>query len=470
MKPNIIFILADDMGYGDFSAFNNGLSETPNLDCLMQDGVCLTQAYTGSTVCNPSRACLMTGRYPHRTGSIDTLEWWGVEKLSLRETTLADVLKRAGYATGLMGKWHLGSFDDRYHPMRRGFDESVCFRGGMHDYYQWRIEFGDTARRNDGRYMTDIWTSEAVDFIHRHKEEPFFLHVTYNAPHGPLQCPEEEVAPFRGKEGIHDDVATIYGMIRRMDKGVGQILDTLDACGLTDNTIVIFSSDNGPDLSGTSKRFNCNFNGMKTNCWEGGIRVPQIVRWPAGLPAGKRIDEFVHFSDWYPTILTMAGATLPDDQLPLDGVDVLPVLRQERASSRKPRCWQWNRLQPVPDCNAAIRDGDWKLVRPWVKGAFNTTEDCWLWVSMYGPEHFLYNGYIDRPWPEREYGAVPPPLLYNIATDPYETSDVSAGNPHIVARLERDLAAWFDEVEQDRATTPEYIAREARWAEIRAGH
>ncbi|MBM4456191.1 MAG: hypothetical protein FJ011_00265 [Chloroflexi bacterium] len=134
LRPNVVFILVDDMGYGDFSAFNGGLSNTPALDALLAESVCLTQHYTASPVCNPSRAALLTGRYPHRTGSIDTLEWWGLERLALRETTLADLFKTAGYATGLVGKWHLGAFDPRYHPNRRGFDEAVCFRGGMHDY------------------------------------------------------------------------------------------------------------------------------------------------------------------------------------------------------------------------------------------------------------------------------------------------------------------------------------------------
>ena len=170
-KPNIVFILVDDMGYGDFSRFNGGLSATPVLDGLIDESLCLTQHYTASPVCNPSRACLMTGRYPQRTGSIDTLEWRGLERLALRETTLPDMLKAAGYATGLVGKWHLGAFDPRYHPNRRGFDETVCFRGGMHDYYQWRVEWGDSPRRTDGRYLTDVWTEEAVQFIERHHSQ-----------------------------------------------------------------------------------------------------------------------------------------------------------------------------------------------------------------------------------------------------------------------------------------------------------
>ncbi len=171
-RPNILFILADDLGYGDFGAFNGGLSETPILDGLLQESVCFTQHYAASCVCNPSRAALLTGRYPHRTGSIDTLEWRGLERLALRETTLANLLQRAGYVTGLVGKWHLGAFDPRYHPLARGFDEAICFRGGMHDYYRWRLEFDHTIVRADGRYLTDVWTEEAVRFIERHRTSP----------------------------------------------------------------------------------------------------------------------------------------------------------------------------------------------------------------------------------------------------------------------------------------------------------
>ncbi len=460
-RPNLLFLLADDLGYGDLSAFNGGLSDTPTLDALVQEGVCFTQQYCASPVCNPSRACLLTGRYPHRTGSIDTLEWWGLERLSLRERTLAEMLQAAGYATGLVGKWHLGAFDPRYHPLRRGFDETVCFRGGMHDYYQWRVEWGETARRTDGRYLTDLWTEEAVQFLERHQREPFFLHVTYNAPHTPLQAPEEDIAPFRDKPGLSRAVSTLYGMIHRMDVGIGRILETLDRLGLRDNTIVVFTSDNGPQFGGAGEdcldRFNCNFRGAKGHTYEGGIRVPLVARWPDGLPQRREVHDMAHFADWLPTFLEMTGVPLPADHLPLDGVSLLPALRGETGRTVTKRCWQWNRYEPVYECNVAIRDGDWKLVRPWLEG---TGPDIvcgqWLWVSMYGPEHFLHNGLIPRPYPPRTLGAPRPPELYNLRDDPYEEHDLVAQRPDLALRLQTELENWADEVERDRRETPEY--------------
>lgn len=463
-KPNIVFILADDMGYGDLSAFNGGLSHTPALDALMAQSLCLTQHYTASPVCNPSRACLLTGRYPHRTGSVDTLEWWGLERLSLRERTLADMLKQAGYATGLVGKWHLGAFDPRYHPARRGFDETVCFRGGMHDYYQWRVEFGDAVCRTDGRYLTDVWTEEAVQFLHRHRQGPFFLNVTFNAPHTPLQAPDEDVEPFLGKAGVPTrSVATLYGMLHRMDAGVARILETLDQLGLSENTIVCFTSDNGPQLGGTGDdcltRFNCNFHGSKGTVWEGGIRVPMLLRWPAGLPGAGTVNDMVHFADWLPTLLAMAGVPLPKDSLPLDGRDVLPLLRGETASTSPVRCWQWNRYDPVITCNAAIRDGDWKLVRPMIPALREVPDLHWLWVSMYGPEHFEHNGICRGRYPMPPAPSPLPMELYNIREDPQEAHNLVAQRPDVVARLQRGLENWFEDVERDRRATPEYLQR-----------
>jgi arylsulfatase A-like enzyme len=456
MKPNIVFILADDMGYGDFSAVNKGLSQTPALDQLMSESICLTQQYTASPVCNPSRACLMTGRYPHRTGSIDTLEWRGLERLALRETTLADVLRGAGYSTGLVGKWHLGAFDRRYHPLNRGFDESVCFRGGMHDYYDWRLEFNEAVVKGDGRYLTDVWTEEAVRFIHRHQTEPFFLHVTYNAPHTPLQAPDEEVQPFLNTGKFNKGVSTLYGMLKRMDHGVARILETLQKCGLADNTLVMFTSDNGPQFGGEGEncltRFNCHLHGAKGSVYEGGIRVPMLLRWPDGLDGGRQIDDMVHFSDWFPTVLSLAGVPVPP-ALKIDGVDILPVLRGEKDKACTKRFWQWNRYTPLVTCNAAVRDGDWKLVRPAIPQAM-TAPCCnpWLRISMYEPERLIESGPITDPEPARTLPAPPAPELYHIAEDPLETANLAGKYPAVAHRLLRDLENWFEDVERERAT------------------
>ena len=454
-RPNIVFILADDMGYGDFSALNGGLSSTPTLDALIAESVCLTQQYTASPVCNPSRAALMTGRYPQRTGSIDTLEWWGLERLALRETTLADVLRGAGYATGLIGKWHLGAFDPRYHPNARGFDEAVCFRGGMHDYYNWRLEYNDAVRRADGRYLTDVFTEEAVQFIARHRDEPFFLHLTYNAPHTPLEAPLEEIQPFAETGQFTRGVSMIYAMIHRMDSGVARVLEALERHGMQENTIVLFTSDNGPQFGGQGEhcttRFNCQFNGAKGSVYEGGIRVPMLVRWPAGLDGGRYFHDMVHFCDWFPTILAAAGVDVPA-HLQLDGVNVLPVLRGEGGRVERRRFWQWNRYQPLVTCNAAMRDGDWKLVRPAIREAMHVPDIHWLWVSMYGPEHFLRNGIFGQPYPEREVPPPPPPELYNMAEDPLERENLADRYPERVRQMVCELETWFEEVEAERAT------------------
>jgi arylsulfatase A len=464
--PNVVLVLVDDMGYGDLGCFGNEAVETPCLDALAGEGVSLLQHYAGSPVCAPSRAALMTGRYPHRTGAIDTLEGRGLDRLALREVTLADAFKAAGYATGLFGKWHLGALDPRYHPNGRGFDEFAGFRGGWSDYYQWRLDYNGSFCRADGRYLTDVFTDEAVGFIERHAGEPFLLHVTYNAPHTPLQVPEEDVAPFRETDRFPEGVARIYGMNRRLDRGVGRILEALGRHGLARNTFVLFTSDNGPQFgvdrhsllrgqSGadgpdmTTTRFNAHFNGCKGNVYEGGIRVPAILRWPAGLEGGRRLGAFVHFTDWFPTLLEAAGVEEPD-HLPLDGGSVLAALRGEPCEASERRFWQWNRYTPVGTCNAAMRDGPWKLLRPVIREAMGVTpEDLAMDRRLkYEPE--AISDIRRDPEPERAIPRPPPPMLFNIEDDPYEEHDLAADQPGRVRRMEAALGRWFEEVEAER--------------------
>ena len=441
------------MGYGDIGAFGNDAVETPNLDSLASQGLRLTQQYSGSPVCAPSRAALLTGRYPHRTGAIDTYEGRGVDRLALREITLADVLKRAGYATGLVGKWHLGALDPRYHPNARGFDETVCFRGGWSDYWQWRLDYNGAYRKADGRYLTDVFSEEAVSFIDRHAREPFFLHLTYNAPHFPFQAPDEDAEPFRQTGKLTEVVSLIYGMNRRMDRGVGRALEALDRNGLTEDTIVLFASDNGPQFGGEgemcSDRYNGYFNGCKLLVYEGGIRVPGIVRWPAGLDRGSAVGGMIHFTDWLPTLAAAVGVSLPDGP-PIDGRNVLPALRGEGSGDYGPRFWQWNRYTPVGTCNAAMRDGAWKLVRPVIWEAMVVApEDGELDLRLkYEPEGIT--DIIHDPEPERTIPNAPPAQLFDIDDDPFEQHDLAARHPDVMGRMQQDLDNWFDSVETDR--------------------
>jgi arylsulfatase A len=272
--------------------------------------------------------------------------------------------------------------------------------------------------------------------------------------------PPEEEALFSGNDALTRGVAIIHAMIHRMDAGVARILETLDRLGLRENTIVFFTSDNGPAFGGQgdmcTTRFNCQFHGAKGSVYEGGIRVPMIIRWPGGVQAGKQVDEMVHFCDWLPTILAMAEVELPTDNLPIDGVDVLPVLRGEKGKVETKRFWQWNRYTPLVTCNAAVRDGDWKLVRPAIREAMNVPDIQWLRVSMYEPEHFIANGIIREPDPPREVPPPPPPELYNIAEDPLEQANLADKYPEIAHRLLRELETWFEQVESDRTSIPDH--------------
>jgi arylsulfatase A len=453
VRPNIVLILADDLGYGDLGGYNGGLSQTPALDALATEGLCLSQHYSASPVCAPARASLLTGRYPHRTGAIDTLEMRGLDRLALRETTIADLVRRAGYATGLVGKWHNGALDARYHPNRRGFDEFAGFSGGWQPYFNWRLDRNGTETRTDGRYLTDVFTDEAVDFIRRHAREPFFLYLAYNAPHFPFEAPEEDVRPFASTGRFTGAVATLYGMLRAMDRGVARVLETLAREGLAENTLVLFSSDNGPQFGGTGEactdRFNCGYRGAKGLVYEGGIRLPMLLRWPAGFDGRRELDALVHLTDWLPTLLHVAGAEAPNGLI-LDGVDQLPLLQGERGRVPTTRFWQWNRYTPALECNAAMRDGDWKLVRPSIAECMQLARaDFAMDVdAKLRPER--YTDIERRPEPLREAFRVPPAELFNLAHDPFEREDRAAFEPQRAARTERSLEAWFEEVELER--------------------
>jgi arylsulfatase A len=453
-KPNIVFILADDMGYADIGALNFGAAQTPALDGLMREGIFLSQHYAASAVCTPSRASLMTGRYPHRTGAAELNQY---NSLGLNEKTVAEMLAAGGYATGLVGKWHLGWDDPRLRPAARGFQRAATLVKTAH--WDWVLDDDGVTKEHDGRYLADMLTDEAVDFIQDHQHEPFFLYLAHFAPHSPLEAPEEDIEPFR-QAGFSENVSILYGMIRRMDKGIARVLDELKRLGLEENTLVVFASDNGPMFGATwtdrtsLTRYNAGLRGHKDLVYEGGVRVPGIIRWPAGLPGGQRIIHHVfHFNDWLPTLLEVAGLEPPSD-VELDGVSQLSMLRENETSSEPPSlCWQFSRYMPTGQHNAAIREGIWKLVRPCKDDVTGPI------LGALEP-----SGILPRPADLSPGTAYVPPLpdplppqLFNLADDPGETHDLAEEYPDIVADLSRKLDAWYTSVNADmqKALRPE---------------
>ncbi|MBN2296223.1 MAG: arylsulfatase [Pirellulales bacterium] len=418
-KPNVILILADDMGLGDLSCLNGGRSRTPKLDKLKSQSVWFNQAYSAAPVCAPARAALLTGRYPHRTGAVtlNMEKYPELARIRKDETTMADVFRSSGYVTGLIGKWHSG-IGREYHPLARGFDEYQGFTGYLHvtSYFDYRLDVQDRTQSFSNRYLTTDLSNRAVDFVRRHKKDPFFLHLAHYAPHRPIGAPKERIAPYLDK-GFDRETATVYAMIEIMDEGIGDLLAELDRLGLRDDTIVIFSSDNGPDPL-VSTRFNLQLRGNKYTVYEGGIHVPFMIRWPKRFPPGER-DDVIHFTDVLPTLIDLCELKPPSD-LKLDGGSLSAVLSGEHKGLPDKRFWQWNRKVPRYSHNAAMREGDWKLVRP----------------------------FVTRRIPKNE--SKRPPVLYNLASDPAESRDVSRKNPERASRMAADLEAWSKEVEKDR--------------------
>lgn len=456
---NIVFVLADDMGYGDIARYGNPYVRTPHLDRLAEDGVTLTQHYSASPLCAPARAALLTGRYNHRTGAVDVPSNRGLDRIALAETTIADVFAGAGYATGMVGKWHNGLHDMRYHPHNRGFREFLGFLNGGMDYYNWSLDRNGVTERSDGRYLTDVFTDEAVQFIDRHQEEPFFLYLAYNAPHMPLQAPDEMIQQYRDIGDLTEEVCCLYAMIEAMDTGIGRVLDRLDENGLTDDTIVVFTSDNGPRLGGALDRYNGPFRGAKGCSLEGGIRVPGLVRWPNKLPAGTESDLMTHFCDWLPTLASMAGVAVPQG-LELDGYDVTCRLKGDAGDIPDVRFWQRNRYEPVARSNAAMREGAWKLYWPGRDGADSkdAADTAFYQHGLKGAAHWLMD--IDPALPGRNIGPAAEPQLFDIARDPGESTDLAAEHPERVADMQCRWGQWFEEVYREWMSARETTIQE----------
>lgn len=405
-RPNVILIMSDDQGYGDLSIHGNPNLATPGLDSIAKAGAQFTQ-FQVCPVCSPTRSSLMTGRYNYRTGVVDT--YLGRSLMDPKEITIAEVLRGAGYRTGIFGKWHLG---DNY-PMRaidQGFDDSLVANGGglaQPGDPPPGNSYTDPLLRRNGKYektmgyCTDIFFREAARFVETNQTKPFFLYIPTNAPHGPLLIDDSYVKSFRA-QGLDDTTAKVYGMIKNLDENVAQLQSLLTRLNLRENTIVIFLTDNGPQ----QKRYNAGMRGLKGTVYQGGIRVPCFVQWPAKVKPGLLIDRIAAHIDLFPTILAACGVKAP--KVALDGRSLLPLLSGATpAWPDRTLHTQWHRGdEPQLFRDHAARTQRWKLVK--------------------GKE------------------------LYDLAADPAEANDVAAKQPEVVARLRRETEEWFRSVSASR--------------------
>lgn len=367
-KPNLILIVADDLGYADLGFQGSKQIPTPNIDRLAKEGIIFSNGYVSSSVCSPSRAGLITGKHQASFGFNDNLSpaQPGFDPnyvgLPLTETTLADKLRSLGYVNGLIGKWHLGE-KPHFHPLKRGFDEFWGFLGGAHDYFTAKPDGEGMETQiictyktpEPLNYITDDIGNECVNFIRRHKSDPFFLLASFNAPHSPIQATEEDLSLFAH---IKDKLRRTYcAMVYRLDQNVGKILNTVNEEGLERNTFVVFISDNGgPANSISNGSVNAPLRGQKTTLLEGGIRVPFIMKWPAKLPAGKKNDVPVSSLDICPTFILAAGGTTSEKDN-YTGVNIIPFLTgQTDKIPHQTLEWRYT-------VGTAIREGDWKLIR-----------------------------------------------------------------------------------------------------------
>ena len=406
-RPNVVFILCDDLGYGDLSCYGAPDIRTPHLDQLARDGVRLTNCYSNGSVCTPTRAALMTGRYQQRVG----LEWAigpGLKEpgLPVAETSLARMLRDNGYATGLVGKWHLG-YQPEFSPNAHGFDYFFGIKSGNVDHYSHREINGEAdLYENDqvverAGYMTDLITERAASFIDNHGAVPFFLYVAYNTVHWPFQPPGKP-DDIRSRETWFQGTRTDYArMVEHMDQSVGAILQALDRQGLTERTLVVFTSDNGGERLSRMEPLAH----RKGTLWEGGIRVPGIVRWPGRVPAEQESDQPVITMDFTASILAATG-TKPSPNRPLDGIDVLPILAGEQSLVDRAFFWRIDRADRKQQ---AVRVGNWKYLR---------------------------DGGIE--------------LLFDLSQDAGERHDLAFAQPERLNQLRQLLLEWGQEMDREK--------------------
>lgn len=416
-KPNFIVFYTDDQGIGDLGCFGAEDIRTPNMDALAESGVRFTNWYSSSPVCSPSRASLLTGRYPQRTGVSRILTAdRNSPGLFEDEITIAKALKSHGYRTGVFGKWHLGSSPES-RPNAQGFDEFYGFLSGCVDYYShimyWEMGSGifplhDLWKNGrevweNGTYMTDIITRESVRFIHQNKSQPFFLYVAYNSPHYPMHAPQEYFERYSHLEHHRRQQAA---MVTTVDDSMGRIMAALAEEGLTGNTVVLFQSDNGATIEkrclhdGSGENYhggsNAPYTGWKGGLFEGGIHMPAILSWPERIPAGITCDQLGCATDILPTFLTIAGAELPENRV-IDGYDIMPMVLEKAKTPHDTLYWQ------IRD-QLALRQGKWKLI---------------------------LNGHYSFEKPETD----PEVFLADIEADPQEKKNLSDKYPDITERL-----------------------------------
>lgn len=405
-KPNIVIILADDLGYGDVGCYGDTRIETPNIDALAADGLRFTDFHSNGAVCSPTRAALLTGRYQQRSGITGVVTAAGHRHtgLDLQETTFAEVLQEVGYTTALFGKWHLGYRPD-YNPVRQGFDEYVGFVSGNIDYHAHLDQTGaeDWWKQDElvpeTGYSTDLITDHGVDFILRHRDKPFLLYLAHEAPHYPYQG-RRDPPRYTREDGRTLDPATPEAykeMVEVMDEGIGRIRRAIEEAGLSGNTLIFFWSDNGPAKMGSAGPLR----GKKNEIWEGGHRVPAVAFWPGRIRAGDVTDETAMGMDLFPTMVDLAGASLPEG-LELDGVSLVPHLIGEKPLAPRPVFWGVKTM-------LAVRQGDLKLVTD---------------VSFTDP------------------------VLYDLQADRAETTDLAGQKPEEARELLDLLRDWHREVNE----------------------
>lgn len=417
-RPNIVLIMADDLGYGDLSCYGSKNCKTPQLDRLVSQGMKFTDFHSSGTVCSPTRAGLLTGRYQQRAG-IDGVVYADPKRnrhhgLQKNEITLAQCLQSAGYRTGMFGKWHLG-YQRQYNPTFRGFQQFVGYVSGNVDYFAHLDGTGvfdwwhnAELNREEQGYVTHLITDHAVDFIRQHKENPFFVYIAHEAVHYPYQGPDDK--PMR-KEGVGDiksakrkDIANAYReMNTEMDRGIGKVVAVLKELDLTENTLIFFLSDNGANNKGS----NGALRGFKGNVWEGGHRVPAIACWPGQIPAGSLCEETVISIDLMPTILELANASVPARHQ-LDGMSLAKLMTEQQKLKPRTIFWDYNG-------RSAVRQGPWKLV-------LNQNRKT-------------------------------PVELFNLQDDIAESTNLATKKPERVQQMQAAFAAWKEEV--TRTATPQ---------------